>query len=82
MASQLDELLTLSQGYFASYLSDSLFKEVSPTLDLGPSIREVLSLNKHKAYKDVEQPLENDRALVIRTGECSGQFQLQVYQRL
>lgn len=53
-------------------------------LDLGPYARQVLLRDQAIAYKDVNQPFEDlkKQLLVIRTGECSGRFELQVSQRL
>jgi len=65
----------------SAYLSDSLAlcdryqnttNALLTCLDLGSNGKQVLTQNKLVAYKDVEQPLETDKVIIIRTGECSG----------
>ena len=61
------------------FLSDSMTWEEEP-LDLGSNARQVLL--KDKSNEELAQPVEQPQRLIVRTGECSGQFVLQAYQKL
>ena len=38
--------------------------------------------DKTVAYQGVRIPMESENTVIVRTGECSGQFTLHVSQRL
>jgi hypothetical protein len=75
---QIEQLKLVKSQHWQDFFFDSL-KSNHP-LDLGPQTRQVLLKNKTFAYRDVLQPFENELEgkVIVRTGECSGQFVLQV----
>lgn len=83
MNSQLDQLESIDNKQWRDFTTDALMRR-DVLFDLGPYARQVLLRNQAIAYKDVNQPFEDlaKQLLVIRTGECSGRFELQVSQRL
>lgn len=63
--------------------SDTLSKIDSiDSLDLGRHSEQILMRDKTVAYQGVRIPMESENTVIVRTGECSGQFTLHVSQRL
>ena len=64
------------------HFDDCLDADANQFLDLGDDQHYVLQRNKAKGYNYVAVPMEEEGTVVIRTGECSGQFVLQISQRM
>ena len=81
-ATAIDDILKACQNdLLINYLSDSLTWE-EEQLDMGSHTRQMLLQNKSMAYRDVQQPREQSQRIIVGTGECSGQFVLQAYQKM